>query len=145
MVVSFGVVSMDAQVFLDGDPEGVLYTGHTGGYLGQGVSCVDFNNDGLDDLTFTQFEGQLLAYINDGQGAFLPADLGVSEHLTQPKAVYWVDLDNDGDKDLFVTPKAGQKRTVCETGQWRFGPGSRCWRPWHVKCRQDVWRIHGRF
>ena len=90
--------------FLDGDPEGVLYTGHRR-YLGQGVSCVDFNDDGLDDLTFTQYEGQLLAYTNEGQGTFLPADLGVSEHLTQPKAVYWVDLDNDGDKDLFVTQR----------------------------------------
>lgn len=105
MVVYFGVSSMNAQVFLDGDPEGLLFTGHTGGYLGQGVSCVDFNDDGLDDLTFTQFEGQLLAYTNEGQGTFLPVDLGVSEHLAQPKAVYWVDLDNDGDKDLLVTQR----------------------------------------
>ena len=93
-VVSFGILSMNAQVFSDGDPEGLLFSGHTGGFLGQGVSCVDFNNDGLDDLTFTQYEGQLLAYTNEGQGTFLPADLGVSEYLTQPKAVYWVDLDN---------------------------------------------------
>ncbi|MBS18127.1 MAG: hypothetical protein CL835_01005 [Crocinitomicaceae bacterium] len=104
-VVSFGILSMNAQVFSDGDPEGLLFSGHTGGFLGQGVSCVDFNNDGLDDLTFTQYEGQLLAYTNEGQGTFLPADLGVSEYLTQPKAVYWVDLDNDGDKDLFVTQR----------------------------------------
>ncbi|MGB1943728.1 MAG: FG-GAP repeat domain-containing protein, partial [Flavobacteriales bacterium] len=96
---------MNAQVFSDGDPEGLLFSGHTGGYLGQGVSCVDFNNDGLDDLTFTQYEGQLLAYTNEGQGTFLPTDLGVSEYLIQPKAVYWVDLDNDGDKDLFVTQR----------------------------------------
>ena len=104
-VVSFGILSMNAQVFSDGDPEGMLFSGHTGGFLGQGVSCVDFNNDGLDDLTFTQYEGQLLAYTNEGQGTFLPEDLGVSEYLTQPKAVYWVDLDNDGDKDLFVTQR----------------------------------------
>ena len=67
---------MNAQVFSDGDPAAVLRAHRRI----QGVSCVDFNNDGLDDLTFTQYEGQLLAYTNEGQGTFLPADLGVSEY-----------------------------------------------------------------
>ena len=126
LVVSFGVLSMDAQVFSDGDPEGLLFSGHTGGFLGQGVSCVDFNNDGLDDLTFTQFEGQLLAYINDGQGGFLATDLGVSEHLTQPKAVYWVDLDNDGDRDLFVTQRLAENELFVrlDTGDLVRVPGA---------------------
>ena len=67
-VVSFGVLSMNAQVFSDGDPEGLLFSGTQEGTWGKAMSCVDFNDDGLDDLTFTQYEGQLLAYTNEGQG-----------------------------------------------------------------------------
>ena len=92
--------------------------------MGQGVSCVDFNNDGLDDLTFTQYEGQIFAYTNEGQGTFLPADLGVSEYLTQPKAVYWVDLDNDGDKDLFVTQRLAKNELFVNGGDLVRVPGA---------------------
>ena len=42
--------SLQAQTFVDGDPAGVLNTAHVGGYLGHGVSFVDFNGDGFDAL-----------------------------------------------------------------------------------------------
>lgn len=96
---------MHAQMFVEGDPQGTLVTHHVGGFLGQGVSFMDFNGDDLDDLTFTQFEGELFAYINNGQGGFTPHDLGLGEVLEQPKSALWVDLDNDGDKDLLVTQR----------------------------------------
>ena len=59
--------SLQAQTFVDGDPAGVLNTAPVGGYLGHGVSFVDFNGDGFDDLCFAQFEGQILAYEGDGE------------------------------------------------------------------------------
>ena len=55
-------------------------TAHLGGYLGHGVSFVDFNEDGFDDLCFAQFEGQILAYEGDGEGGFASADLGMRQH-----------------------------------------------------------------
>ena len=74
----------------------------------------------------------------------MPADLGVSEYLTQPKAVYWVDLDNDGDRDLFVTQRlaknelfvridGGDLVRVPDAGGG-LGDGGH---------GQNVWRIHG--
>ena len=56
---------MHAQMFVDVDAQGTLVTSHVGGFLGQGVSFIDFNGDDLDDLTFTQFEGELFAYVNN--------------------------------------------------------------------------------
>ena len=93
------------QMFIDGDPVGTLYTEHVGGYLGQGVSFADFNGDGNDDLTFTQWTGEILTFAGDGQGGFLPVDEGIGNTEGEPKCALWVDLDNDGDQDLFVTQR----------------------------------------
>ncbi|MDP7435205.1 MAG: hypothetical protein QF427_03150 [Flavobacteriales bacterium] len=41
------------QAFTDGDPAGLLYTNHVGGFLGHGVSMADFNGDGHRDLSCT--------------------------------------------------------------------------------------------
>ena len=94
-----------AQVFVNGDSGGILETLHVGGYLGQGVSFTDFNGDGHDDLTFTQFEGNIMAYLGDGSGAFQPHDLGIGNTNGEPKSVLWVDLDNDGDQDMLLSQR----------------------------------------
>ena len=39
-----------------------LITDHTGGYPGSGVSFVDFNQDGYDDLTFGHHGGKIKFY-----------------------------------------------------------------------------------
>ena len=101
----FFVGAMWGQTFTDGDPTGILYTEHVGGYLGHGVSFADFNADGNDDLTFTQFEGQILAFAGDGLGGFTPMDLGIGNTGGEPKCALWADFDNDGDQDLFVTQR----------------------------------------
>ena len=38
--------------FVDVSNELDIWTDHTGGYLGSGLSMADFNSDGLDDLSF---------------------------------------------------------------------------------------------
>ena len=76
-VVSFGILSMNAQVFSDGDPEGLLFSGHTGGFLGQGVSCVDFNNDGLDSVVVQWPWGLSTTHLGlEVDGRHIVADLG---------------------------------------------------------------------
>ena len=94
-----------AQTFVDGDPQGNLYTQHVGGYLGQGVSFADFNGDGNDDLTFTEWTGEILTFAGDGQGGFTMVDEGIGNTEGEPKCALWMDLDNDGDQDLFVTQR----------------------------------------
>ena len=99
-----------AQTFIDGDPGGLLFTQHVGGYLGHGVSFADFNEDGFDDLCFAQFEGQIIAYQGDGEGGFTPVELGIGNTDGEPKSVLWADFDNDGDQDLLVTQRLSENR-----------------------------------
>ena len=103
-------LSSFAQTFIDGDPGGVLYTQHVGGYLGHGVSFADFNEDGFDDLCFAQFEGQIFAFEGDGAGGFAPVDLGIGNTGGEAKSVLWADFDNDGDQDLLVTQRLAENR-----------------------------------
>ena len=98
------------QAFTDGDPGGLLYTNHVGGFLGHGVSMADFNGDGHDDLTFTQFQGEIRFYEGDGNGQFAQADLGIVNTGGEAKCALWADLDGDGDQDLFVTQRLAPNR-----------------------------------
>ena len=98
------------QAFTDGDPAGLLYTNHVGGFLGHGVSMADFNGDGHDDLTFTQFQGEIRFYEGDGNGQFAQADLGIVNTGGEAKCALWADLDGDGDQDLFVTQRLAPNR-----------------------------------
>jgi hypothetical protein len=93
------------QLFVDGDPGMTLYTNHTGGYLGHGVSFADFNGDGFDDLTFAQYQQALFFYTGDGNGNFTEHNFGIESTEGEPKCVLWADFDNDGDQDLLVTQR----------------------------------------
>ena len=88
----------------------MLVTDHVLGFLGHGVSFCDFDGDGLDDLTFGHYNGQLFAYLSQGDGTFLPHDLGIENTLGEIKAVVWVDVDGDSDLDLFVTQRLAPNR-----------------------------------
>ena len=102
------------QTFVDGDPSGLLYTNHVGGYLGHGVSMADFNDDGHDDLTFTQFEGEIRFYAGSGNGEFAEVNLGIGNTFGESKCALWVDLDGDGDQDLFVTQRLAPNRLYAQ-------------------------------
>ncbi|MBI1267926.1 MAG: T9SS type A sorting domain-containing protein [Cryomorphaceae bacterium] len=67
---------------------------------GAGVSGVDFDQDGWDDLTFC-LDGQIKTYRNN-QGAAQLVDFGfvVDDNAKHP---LWVDFDNDGDLDFYFT------------------------------------------
>jgi len=74
---------------------------------GGGVSFVDYNSDGLDDLTFATNDGQdVMFFENTGDGFQLVSPPYVSNQYEQ-KQVIWIDYDNDGDKDLFISSYNG--------------------------------------
>jgi enediyne biosynthesis protein E4 len=78
--------------------------------MGAGVSVVDFDRDGRDDLYVTNSgeESQNRLYRNKGDGTFedVAAAMGVAD-LNQPgtgvsMGAVWGDYNNDGYEDLFV-------------------------------------------
>lgn len=75
-----------------------------GAYNGSGLSCVDFNQDGWDDVTLCSRNSPVKFYINQG-GTFLLDTL--IDHVGEVKAALWADIDNDIDLDLLITTYEG--------------------------------------
>ena len=94
--------NLPAQVFQElSVPLGVNVEYGTSLLAGGGISFVDFNGDGWDDLTFASQQGDSLHFFINNQNGFtkIPA---LVNHTDEVKQVLWVDYDNDGDKDLFI-------------------------------------------
>ncbi|GAB4289615.1 MAG: VCBS repeat-containing protein [Ignavibacteriaceae bacterium] len=74
-------------------------------FFAGGLSFVDVNRDGFDDLTISSSVGfNISAFKNrDGNRRFkdIITRLGIIETM-KSRAVIWVDYDNDGDNDLYV-------------------------------------------
>ena len=69
---------------------------------GTGVSFVDFDNDGWDDITVCTNAGEPVRFYKNIEGSFTEISLDLDDPQIASKSVSWVDFDNDGDKDLFV-------------------------------------------
>lgn len=91
----------ESQSFSNTASERGINTTKTQLSIGNGVSFRDFNNDGLDDLTFGTEEGQYIDfYLNEG-GQFRKLE-PLIDNQDEVKQVLWVDFDNDGDQDLYI-------------------------------------------
>ena len=89
------------------------------GGLGGGVSMVDFNQDGLDDLTFASGSGEAIGFfLNTGNG-FNKITLGIN-FLEETNQVLWVDFDKDGDMDFFATCFEGSNKLYENIGDLIF-------------------------
>lgn len=70
-----------------------------GSLFGCGISTVDFNGDGWDDVTVAGANGIVKLYTGGESGFSLYHELDL---LAEAKALLWVDIENDGDLDLFA-------------------------------------------
>jgi len=99
LAVGLGTDAVRAQWNMaDPDPEILAYTN----FLGQGLSFVDFNLDGWDDLTVTNASGEL-HFHTGGPDGFTEVDLGIAPTAGRPLSLMWLDIDNDGDRDFLYT------------------------------------------
>lgn len=77
------------------------------GALAGGVSFMDFDRDGWDDLTFGTSKGETIEIYRNHQGLFDKVTLPGITNTCESKQVTWVDFDNDGDKDLYYSCAEG--------------------------------------
>lgn len=89
---------------------------------GASVSFYDFNQDGLDDLTFAQENDSILFYQNNGNGFDQIASFAYGDG--QVKQVSWIDIDNDHDMDLFISVYNGTSRLLINDGNFNFTDNS---------------------
>lgn len=88
--------------------------------FGGGISFVDFNGDGLDDLTLSSDETQLIKFLQNNGTGFSSITLSGIVSRSRAKQVIWVDYDNDGDKDFFVTNVTGKNSLYQNDGAMVF-------------------------
>ncbi|PWL33631.1 MAG: hypothetical protein DCO97_18555 [Marivita sp. XM-24bin2] len=65
-----------------------------------GLSLVDFNQDGWDDITFCTGPGDPPRFFQNRYGYFEEVDLGI-DYSGHGNYIIWIDYDNDGDLDCF--------------------------------------------
>lgn len=107
-----------AQVFADVTAAQGVSVYPTFIYNGTGVSFVDFDNDGWDDISFTNDQNLPRFYKNNnGQLEQLESPIWMTEAI---KAIIWADYDNDGDKDMLVTRMLNTCGLFRNEGNWTF-------------------------
>ena len=78
--------------------------------MGGGVSFVDYDNDGWDDITLATGNGESIQFYKNYDGFFVQETVLPVALNFQNKSIIWVDFDNDGDKDLFVASQTDGNR-----------------------------------
>ena len=89
-------------------------------FLGVGVSFVDFDNDGWDDLTYATDDGINIYFLKNNNGVFNSITFNGISNTSNTKQVIWVDYDNDGDMDLFATSLDGINKFYKNNGDMNF-------------------------
>ena len=67
--------------------------------FGGGVSFVDFDDDGWDDISFASQDGDDLYFFKNNNGTFTQVNFPAIQNTQKTKQITWIDYDNDGDKD----------------------------------------------
>ena len=104
-ISSFSII---AQINFQNNGNVLGLTANTGTSVfgGSGVSFVDYNGDGYDDITLASGDNIPVRFYKNLDGTFFVEEsllpiLGDYSYKT--RSVTWIDFDNDGDKDLFLT------------------------------------------
>lgn len=94
------------------------HTGTVGN--GNGLSFIDYNCDGLDDITLPSGNGIPLRFYKNIDGFFVEEILIEPQIIYQTRSVSWVDYDNDGDKDLFIASDTDGNRLYQQNSDGTF-------------------------
>ena len=108
-------ITVQAQLYQDIASTITVLPGAISGNGQYGISFVDFNGDGLDDLTLGTAGGHSMRFF-ENNGTTLVEIAPLVSNFNEVKQIIWVDYDNDGDKDLFVTAFNGYNRLYNNAG-----------------------------
>ncbi|MGD2018138.1 MAG: FG-GAP-like repeat-containing protein [Planctomycetota bacterium] len=83
-----------------------------------GLSVVDFDRDGFDDLIATRSNESTLLFRNDGVGGFVPIPLPMERLADRPAFVLFVDLDGDGLEEIVASETSRYRGAQAFAGLW---------------------------
>jgi len=113
--------SLNAQILFEDEAQIRGLTNHTGTLPnGSGVSFIDYDDDGLDDITMPSGEGIPLRFYKNIGGFFIEEILITPQITYRTRSITWIDFDNDGDKDLFVASDTDGNRLFRNDGNNNF-------------------------
>lgn len=121
-IISFFFLFTEAQINFE-DQASVLGVSMSAGDLeyGCGVSFLDFNDDGWDDISLaTESGSQSEFYLNNQDGTYTRQNFTLSSNNVQGRQIIWADYDNDGDKDLFIASNADGNHLYNNDGTLNF-------------------------
>ncbi len=87
---------------------------------GGGISTVDFNQDGYQDISLAGSAGELSTFILNVNGELIDTVLTGIDNTFEVRQILWVDIDNDHDLDVFLTCKAGVSQLYINSGNLTF-------------------------
>ncbi len=91
------------------------------GFAGGGLSFVDFNLDGYDDISLTTSDDdKMYFYSNNQQGGYERVYLSGIDDRGNTKQVLWGDIDNDDDYDLFISANDTGNKMYLNMGDLHF-------------------------
>ena len=86
---------------------------------GAGLSFVDFDNDGLDDITIPSNQEKKVYFFKNNGNGFDQININI-EISGDVKQIIWVDYDNDYDNDLYLSSYNGINRLYENKGFLNF-------------------------
>ncbi|MEO0469678.1 MAG: CRTAC1 family protein [Bacteroidota bacterium] len=115
------VFAGSAQTFRNANADKGILHAYGNNPFGGGVSFVDFDQDGWDDISLASDQNQPLTFLRNQNGLFFNKVMlsGVNE-TQQSTQIIWVDYDNDGDLDLYVANANSASRLYRNEGNLQF-------------------------
>ena len=95
-----------------------------------GLTVADFNHDGFWDVLANVYQGEVVLFLNDGRGGFVPGEPPVRVPADVGYTFLCADLDNDGVEEFvsgqifgYRNGKAWAGLYVQRAGKWEALPG----------------------
>ncbi len=112
-------IPLSAQIFVEEAIErGIDATIASLGLGGSGVSTIDFDQDGDDDITLGDNLG--VRFYENNNGVFELIDVDIETPPGDLRGVVWSDINNDGHFDLLLSSYLGEVRFYKNLGNMVF-------------------------